>query len=44
MTTGRMTPGRMTAAAMRPVAQALTSPRWSLGGRGAADEAGAVRS
>jgi hypothetical protein len=49
MTTGRMitdrvTPGRMTAASMRPAVQALTSPRESLDGRGAADEAGAGRS
>jgi hypothetical protein len=39
-----MTTGRMTVAATRPAAQALTSPRGSLGGRGAADEAGAGRS
>jgi hypothetical protein len=43
MTTGRMTTGRMTVA-MRSAAQALTSPRESLGGRGDAAGAGAGRS
>jgi hypothetical protein len=38
-----MTTGRMTVAAMRPAAQALTSPRGSLGGREGAGEAGAGR-
>jgi hypothetical protein len=42
MTTGRMAMGRMTVV-MRPAAQALTSPRGSLGGRGDAGEAGAGR-
>jgi hypothetical protein len=42
MITGRMTTGRM-AVAMRPAAQALTSPRGSLGGRGDPGEAGAGR-
>jgi hypothetical protein len=39
-----MTTGRTTVATMRPVAQALTSPGGSLGGRGCAGEAGAGRS
>jgi hypothetical protein len=42
MTTGRMTTGRMTLA-MRPAAQALASPRGSLGGRGYAGDAEAGR-
>lgn len=42
MTTGRMTTVLM-AVVMRPAAQALTSPRGSLGGRGDAGEAGAGR-
>ena len=42
MTTGRMTPVLM-AVVMRPAAQALTSPRGSLGGWGDAGEAGAGR-
>ncbi len=39
-----MTTGRMTVGTLRPAAQALTSPRGSLGGRGDADEAGTGRS
>jgi hypothetical protein len=42
MTTGRMATVRMTVV-MRPAAQALTSPRGSLGGRGDAGQAGAGR-
>jgi hypothetical protein len=38
-----MTTGRMTVGTMRPAAQALTSPRGSLGGRGDAAEAAAGR-
>lgn len=47
MTIGRMTTVRMNtvrmAVVMRPAAQALTSPRGSLGGRGDAGEPGAGR-
>jgi len=43
MTMVRMTAVRMTVATFRPAAQALTSPRGSLGGRGYAGEAGAGR-
>ena len=42
MTSGRMTAGRLTVA-MRPAAQALSSPRGSLGGQGYQGEAGAGR-
>ena len=43
MTTGRMPAGQIATARSRPAAQALTSPRGSLGGRGGAGEAKAGR-